>query len=217
MAWGLFRIPESEARWLGPVRGRRILEVGCGAGRWAVALRRRGARVVGLDLSASQLEKARRGSRAAGVPVPWIRGNAESLPFRDGVFDLVFCDWGALSFADPTRSIPECARVLRRGGHLVFATGTAWALVALDVRADRLTRRLRSPYFGALRRWTGDLYEYRPTTAEWIRIFGESGFVVERLAETRPTPAMRSRYLSSRDRRWARHWPAELIWRVRRS
>ncbi len=217
MAWGLFRIPESRARWLGPVRGRRVLEVGCGAGRWAIALRRRGARIVGLDLSVSQLDKARRESGTAGVRLPLVRGNVESLPFRDGVFDLVFCDWGALSFADPRRSIPECARVLRRGGHLVFATGSVWSLVALDERADRFTRRFRAPYFGPLRRWTGDLYEFRPTMEEWVGIFGDSGLVVERLAETRATPAMRSRYLSSADQRWARRWPAELIWRVRRS
>jgi ubiquinone/menaquinone biosynthesis C-methylase UbiE len=215
-AWGLWRIPESRARWLGPVRGRRILEVGCGAGRWAIALRRAGARVVGIDQSGAQLAKANRLARGARVRVPLVRANAERLPFRDGHFDLAFCDWGALSFSDPERSIPECARVLRRGGRLVFVTGTLLSLLTLDRRADHFSRRLRTPYFGPLRREVGNMFEYRPSAGEWIEIFAESGLVVEHLSETRPRPGDRSRYLAERDERWAHRFPAEMVWQVRK-
>lgn len=217
MAWGLWRVPESRSRWLGPVRGKRILEVGCGAARWSIALRRVGAHVVGFDQSWSQLAKAARLASTARVPLPIVRGNAEHLPFPDGYFDIAFCDWGALTFSDPRLSIPECARVLRRGGILVFATGTLWGIIALDPARSRMDRRLRQPYFGPLQRKVDDLYEYRPTTSEWIDLFSRNGFVVERLSETRPGPDDRSRYLgNANDERWGRSWPYEMIWRVRK-
>ncbi|MGA8603835.1 MAG: hypothetical protein WB788_02040, partial [Thermoplasmata archaeon] len=50
VSWGLFRIPEGELRLLGPTRGKAVLELGCGAARWSIALARRGARPTGLDL-----------------------------------------------------------------------------------------------------------------------------------------------------------------------
>src|SRR5690348_18030247 len=67
MAWGLWRIPEAELRILGEVAGKDILELGCGAARWAIELARLGARPVGLDLSSRQLEYARRFMAEAGL------------------------------------------------------------------------------------------------------------------------------------------------------
>src|SRR5271166_6408412 len=60
MSWGLWRIPESELQVLGDVAGRDILELGCGAARWSIALAQEGARPVGLDFSSRQLAHARR-------------------------------------------------------------------------------------------------------------------------------------------------------------
>jgi ubiquinone/menaquinone biosynthesis C-methylase UbiE len=216
LAWGLWRIPEAESRWLGPVRGRRVLELGCGAARWSIGLRKRGAHAVGIDQSLGQLAKGRSQARSSRVQLPLVRGNAERLPFRDRSFDIVFCDWGALTFGDSRQCVPECARVLRTGGLLVFATGSAFGLVGWDAKADRLTRRLRRPYFGPMQRTVGDCIEFRPTTGEWIDLFSRNGLVVERMSETRAPPRSSSRYISTGDAKWARSWPVESIWRVRK-
>ena len=58
--WGIWAIPESELRVLPDVDGKDVIELGCGTGHWSAWLARRGARVVGLDNSARQLETARR-------------------------------------------------------------------------------------------------------------------------------------------------------------
>src|SRR5215831_18617052 len=58
-AWGVWQIPEAELRVLGDVRGRDVLELGCGAAQRSIALHRLGARVRGLDVSARQLTHAR--------------------------------------------------------------------------------------------------------------------------------------------------------------
>jgi ubiquinone/menaquinone biosynthesis C-methylase UbiE len=218
MAWGLWRVPESRVRLLGPLRGRRILELGCGAARWSVALRARGARPVGFDLSGAQLRKARRIVDASRRPFPLVGGSAESLPFRDRSFDTVFCDWGALTFADPLRAVPEAARVLRSGGVLAFAAASPLRHITYDRRTDRQTPRLRRPYHDLHRveyRRT-DPVEYSLPYGGWFDLFHRSGLRVERLLETVPGPRDRSRYLSRSDDRFARQWPIEALWRLRR-
>ncbi len=55
MAWGMWRIPEEELHVLAEVAGKDILEVGCGAARWSIALAQCGGRPVGLDFSSRQL------------------------------------------------------------------------------------------------------------------------------------------------------------------
>ena len=214
MAWGLFRVPESELRLLGPTRGKRILELGCGAARWSIALARQGARPTGLDLSSVQLARARELQRELRAAFPLVRGSAERLPFRNAVFDLVFCDWGAMTFSDPTRSVPECARVLRRGGRFVFSAASPFRYLTLDLAKDRQARRLVRPYFGSRRFEFEDdsAVEFQLPYGEWIDLFRENGFAVERLLETRPGRGWRTKYLSRADSDWGRSWPLEVIW-----
>jgi ubiquinone/menaquinone biosynthesis C-methylase UbiE len=216
-AWGLWRVPESSLRLLGPVRGTRMLELGCGAARWSIALAQKGARPVGLDASHSQLDKARRLVRDSKVRVSLLQANAERIPFQDATFDTVFCDWGAMTFCDPTRTVPECARVLRSGGRLVFSTASPLRYVAFDAKRDRQSRRLERSYFDLRGDAFGDTVEFQLPYGEWVELFGRSGLSVERLLETRPGPTDRSSYVGSRDAPWARDWPMEAIWSVRKS
>src|SRR5438132_7173824 len=66
-------------RALGPVAGMRVLDLGCGKGRFAAHVRARGAKVVGLDLSAAML--------AGAAKLDRVRGTARRLPMADGCFD----------------------------------------------------------------------------------------------------------------------------------
>ena len=212
----MFRFPERDLRLLGDVRGKRVLELGCGAARWSIALARKGVRPVGIDLSSRQLARARELTRDARVRFPLVRGSAERLPFRSAAFDIVFCDWGAMTFSDPTRSVPEAARVLRKGGRFVFATATPLRQATYDARTDRQSSRLVRPYFGRYRFEFPDdsAVEFHPPYGVWIDLFRENGLRVERLVETRPNRGQRSTYLSRADADWARSWPIEAIWKL---
>lgn len=116
-------LEEPQARLLGPVAGRRLLEVGCGAaqcGRWLVA---NGADVVGVDLSLAQLRHSRELDRRTGLAVPVVLADACALPFPDATFDLACSAYGAVPFvADSALLMREVARVLRPGGRWVFST-----------------------------------------------------------------------------------------------
>jgi SAM-dependent methyltransferase len=217
LAWGVWQIPEADLQILGAVSDKDILEFGCGAAQWSIALAQAGARPVGLDLSDRQLEHARRLMIQAGVDFPLIHASAEAVPLPDASFDIVFCDHGAMTFADPYRTVPEAARLLRPGGLFAFSHGSPILSIAWALDADRAGDRLVSDYFGMHQFDDGETIDFNLPYGEWIRLFRTNGFLVEDLIEPRPAADAKSTYRDDLERDWSRRWPAESIWRLRRS
>lgn len=217
-AWGVWQIPEHELRVLGDVAGRDVLELGCGAAQWSIVLAGRGARVVGLDLSERQLGHARELVARAGADVRLVHGSAEATPFADASFDIVFCDHGAMVFGDPRRTVPEASRLLRDGGLLAFSMHTPFAEACWPSDEEEPVERLSVPYFDLYRVDVGasEHVEFQLPYGAWIRLFVEHGFLIEDLVELRPAPDATSSYRSASARSWARKWPMEHIWKVRR-
>ncbi|NLG50854.1 MAG: methyltransferase domain-containing protein, partial [Chloroflexi bacterium] len=97
-----------------------ILEVGCGTGRWLTELAA-DYRICGLDLSYAMLEQAQRqANQQPGSLSGLVNGRAESLPFLDAAFDLVFCVNALHHFHAPQTFIAEAWRILRPGGALAI-------------------------------------------------------------------------------------------------
>ncbi len=217
-AWGVWQLPESDLQALGDVRGKDVLELGCGAAQWSIALQAMGARVTGLDNSSVQLEHARALMAEAGADFPLVHASAEATPFADASFDIVFCDHGAMAFAAPYRTVPEAARLLRPGGLLAFSMNTPIIDLVWPMDAEHPGERLIFDYWGlhALEA-PGEPVVFQLPYGAWIALFRESGFVVEDLIELRPPANATSSYRNQQDLAWARRWPMEHIWRVRRS
>jgi SAM-dependent methyltransferase len=216
--WGVWEIPESELRVVGDVRGLDVLEFGCGDARWSLHLARAGARAVALDQSRGQLGHARTLLDAAGIAIPLVCASAESAPMRDGCFDLVLCDHGAMSFCEPERAVTEASRLLRAGGRLVFSHTTPWPYLAWNFKKERVGRRLRRSYFGIHRFDDGageGTVDFQLPYGEWIRCFRRHGLVVDDLVELR-APEHATTTFDDFDARWARRWPAEQIWVIRK-
>jgi SAM-dependent methyltransferase len=218
MGWGVWQLPESQLRVLGEVAGRAILELGCGGGQWSVALAQAGARVIGLDLSERQLAHARQLVQATGVPVALVQASAERVPLATASLDIVFCDYGAMTFADPFRTVPEVSRLLRPGGLFAFNTGSPLLDLCWADDAERAGDRLVRDYFGMHRLAEGDgKVSFQLPYGEWIGLFRSNGFEILDLIELRPSPDAASSYRDDQERAWSRRWPAECIWRLRRS
>lgn len=215
-AWGAWRIPESELRLLPDVRGLDVLELGCGAGQWSVWLARQGAQVIGLDISGRQLAHARSHVAAAGVGVRLVQGSAESLPFCGALFDLVLSDHGAMSWGDPVRTVPEVARVLRPGGVLIFCATSPLFAMCWDDRIGGPGACLQADYFDQRTEAEGSgAVSFRLAYGEWVRLFRTHALTIEALIEPRPSPELVSGFYPTATG-WARRWPAEIIWKVRR-
>jgi SAM-dependent methyltransferase len=175
-------------RVLGDFIGRDILEFGCGAAQWSIALARLGAHPVGLDLSRRQLEHARRLMAEAGVDFPLVHASAEAVPLPAASFDVVFCDHGAMSFADPYRTVPEVARLLRPGGLFAFNHHSPIETICWPLDAEEVGERLALDYFGMHVIDDGEEVSFQLPFGEWIRLFRANEFVIEDLIEPRPAP-----------------------------
>lgn len=218
IAWGVWGVPESELGVLGDVTGKAILEFGCGGAQWSMALARRGARPIGLDLSDKQLAHAGALMDEADLHLPLVQGSGEQLPFKGESFDVVFADYGAFTFADPYRTIPEAARVLRPGGLLAFSHIGPLYAITTPLDADHAGGRLVFDYFGMHRFEDPEgMVEFDLPYGDWIGLFVENGLAIERLVETRPAEDAVSTYRDAEDLAWSRRWPSECIWRLRKS
>ncbi len=110
------------------LRGRRVLEVGCGTGNISLALARRGARVTGVDLSFPMLARAQHKASREGLALGFIRGAAGSLPFADTHFDGVISILALDFIPERAGALREMVRVLRPGGFLAVALLNRYSL-----------------------------------------------------------------------------------------
>jgi ubiquinone/menaquinone biosynthesis C-methylase UbiE len=178
--------------------------------------------VTGLDFSIAQLRHGLKNFEETGVRFPLVQASGERVPFRDETFDLVFCDHGVMGFADPFLTVPEVARVLRPGGTFVFNGTTPWIWVAWGQQEEELpaTREMRSDYFGLRSAEFEDpswrTTEFQLTYGDWIRLFRANGLSVEDLIELRPEKDAPTTYDDYAPLEWARAFPAEHIWKVRK-
>jgi SAM-dependent methyltransferase len=197
------------------VNGKDVLEFGCGAAQWSIALAALGARPVGLDLSPRQLEHARRAMAEAGVDFPLIEASAEAVPEKRATFDIVFCDHGAFNFADPRHLVPEASRLLRPGGLLAFSMPTPILDIFWNTEREQVDERPRNDYFELSRIEDDDGVDFQLPYGEWIRLFRANGLEVEDLIELRPDPDATTSYALA-TLEWARRLPAEHIWKARK-
>lgn len=154
--WEVYALLVREA----DLRGRRVLDVGCGTGRLATAFaERERARVWGVDPTPAMLEQAR--ARApSGVGLK--EGRAEELPFRDGWFERVTM-WLVIHLVDRGRALNEARRVLAPGGRLSIVT----------FHESQFERHWLSAFFPSLEAIDRARF---PTESELVRELGSAGF-----------------------------------------
>jgi len=101
--------------------GEHVLDVACGTGIVARHIAPRVGpqeMVIGLDLSPDKLNVARIAAEREGLAIEWCLSPAEKLPFPDGSFDLILCQFGLMFFTDRHAALTEMHRVLRAGGRV---------------------------------------------------------------------------------------------------
>jgi ubiquinone/menaquinone biosynthesis C-methylase UbiE len=139
--------------------GGRVLEVGCGSGRWLAEAGTTGARPVGLDPSAGMLARAREQAPSAAL----VRGRAEALPFAAASCGAVLCIYVVHHLDDAARFVAEAARVLAPGGTL--------SVLALAPH-DGVDRWYVYDYFDSARETDVERYPATAVIAGWMTSAG---------------------------------------------
>jgi SAM-dependent methyltransferase len=218
--WGQSDVPESELHVLPDLAGKDLIELGCGTAYFSAWLKRDGAaRVVGVDVTPAQLDTARRMDAQFGYGLELIEANAEEVPLPDASFDLVHSEYGASIWCDPYKWIPEAARLLRPGGHLVFLRNSTLASLCATQEGPA-SETLQRPQLGMLKLvWVepDEEIEFQLPHGELIALLRANGFELENLFELYSrADAVDHEYYGS-NVEWAKKWPAEEIWRARKT
>jgi SAM-dependent methyltransferase len=189
LLWCPEGLREADARLLGDVRDKAVLEVGCGAAQGARWLVSAGARVTAFDVSYGQLLVSRELDERSGVTVPVVQADAQVMPFLDDAFDVVVSAFGGIPFvADSAGVMREVARVLRPGGLFVFSVThpTRWAFPDDPGRAGLTVQQSyfdRTPYVEVDEGGTATYVEHHRTLGDRVRELVAAGLVLEDLVE----------------------------------
>lgn len=220
--WGIWGLPDTSVSLLPKsMAGLRAIELGCGTAYVSAWMARRGAVCIGIDNSEVQLATARRLAAEHGVALELVHGNAEVVPLPDESVDFAVSEYGAAIWCDPYAWIPEAHRLLKPGGELSFLGTHPLAMVCTPHSGDPSDEALHRDWFGMHRfDFRGaDVdpggVEFNLGTAEWMRLFAETGFRVLDYRELQAPPG------EAEDRyglpvKWARRWPGEQVWRLRK-
>lgn len=180
---------EDDAMLLGEVTGLAVLEIGCGSAPCARWLATRGARVVGMDLSAAMLRHAATAAVRTGIAPPLVQADAAALPFAGGSFDVACSAFGAVPFvSDSAAVMREVARVLRPGGRWVFAVNhpMRW-MFSDDPGPDGLhvvqSYFDRTPYVEVDRLDRATYVEHHRTIGDRVREIVAAGLVLDDIVE----------------------------------
>ncbi|HKZ95046.1 MAG TPA: class I SAM-dependent methyltransferase [Candidatus Bathyarchaeia archaeon] len=186
---------ESELKLLGNVKGKNILEIGCGGGQNSIVLAKWGAKPVGLDISEEQIKHARKLAKKERVNVAFYVGNMEDLSaFMDESFDIVLSSFAIDYIDDFLRAFQETFRVLRKSGLFIFAVVHPIAHRGRVVRYGRKRMWAVGNYFDRRKRqwkWraekrTAKFNTGQRTLQDYFDLLVNTGFSVERILEPEP-------------------------------
>lgn len=216
--WGSWDLPDAGIELLpADMTGMRAIELGCGTGYVSAWMVRRGAEVVGIDVSEQQLATASRLAAEHGLDLTLVHGSAEAVPEPDASFDVAVSEYGAALWCDPYVWLPEAARLLKPGGRLSFLTNHPMLSLCYQPDGDVADERLHRPYFGLHRLDWSDVeidpggIEFNLPIGEWMALFDRCGFDVDRFLELRaPDHITDDRFSVTAS--WAKKWPSEMAW-----
>lgn len=164
----------------GDVAGRRILDVGCGAGLLSAALRDRGAHVAGFDSSAAMVDLARR--RLGDDADLRVADLGKPLPYKDSSFDDVVASLVLHYLRDWTEPLAELRRVLKPGGRLILSVNHPFAY-PLSEGAAKYFPIVEWPLEVDLGGKSATLLTWHRPLHAIVDAFAEAGFRVSTISE----------------------------------
>ncbi|MCR4327433.1 MAG: class I SAM-dependent methyltransferase [Nanoarchaeota archaeon] len=179
---------------LGKVKGKKILDLGCGPGRYAKILTQRGAKVVGIDNSKVSLKIAKKESPKS----KFIFGDVENLPFKKEEFDIVFSSLVLDHFEDWNSILAEVKRVLKKKGFFIFSNYNPvtenfkkinWFFRKFRVIENYFSEGIKKKF------WKGkEVFHYHKTYSTTIKLLIKNGFEIIDYEDSKPTKVSKKRF-----------------------
>jgi ubiquinone/menaquinone biosynthesis C-methylase UbiE len=166
-------------------QGSRVLEVAPGPGYFAMEMAKFGKySVTGLDVSKTFVEIARKNAAQAGVTADFRLGNASSMPFGDGSFDVIVCRAAFKNFSEPVKALSEMRRVLSSGGRaLIIDLRRDTSQETVDEHVDHMGLGAMSSIMTKLT-FRFMLLKRAYTRKEFEQFIAKSGFPPANIGET---------------------------------
>lgn len=170
---------------IGDVGGLDVIELGCGGGQFGVALAKRGASVVGVDISERQLAHARSLAAEHGVDVDFVHASVTDLgALPTDRFDLAVSAWAFEWVRDLEACFAEAHRVLRPDGRFVFSDEhPVYQLFDPDEHELRRSYFDDTPRREVVERYDAELVQYRRSVSAIVNALLDAGFELDRMLE----------------------------------
>jgi 2-polyprenyl-3-methyl-5-hydroxy-6-metoxy-1,4-benzoquinol methylase len=191
--------------FIGDLRGRQVLDAGCGEGHNTRILARRGVRMTGVDISERMIELARDEEEREPLGISYIRASYAALGMcADASFDTVVSFMALMDGPDFDLAMRESFRILRPGGSLAFSIlhpcfitkGARWLRDDQGVKVKWMVSEYFNPA-GWIDRWRltdapaeapeFSVPRFDRTLSEYVNGIIAAGFVMKRMAEPRPS------------------------------
>jgi len=213
---------EDQLQLIGEVRGKKVLEIGCGGGQCAIAFAKRGALATAIDISDAQIEFARRLAHQQGVQVTFLQGNVEDLsPVPNDSQDVVFSAYAFNYVEHLDRCLTEVQRVLVPDGLLVFSVEHPfWLCLAEESLTIERSYHDRSPLVWD---WAYEelgirapMRSFHRTVGDWFRALRDAGLEVLDVLEPEPVESGSGQDWADYSHKRQRMIPATIIFKSRR-
>lgn len=215
--WNEFIEKPATLSLLKKVKGKRILDLGCGSGIHAGLLRNRGANVYGIDISPRMIKIAK--ANISGVD--FRVGSVYELPYESNYFDVVVSSYVVEHFENLDAAFKEVKRVLKKKGAFIFSMANPVKDSASHIKGRPQNWFRFGNYFKEgkrttewiLRRYNVRVPYFHRTYETWIKAIVRNGFVIEDYIDARPSE--RGKKVDRESYEYASKMPQVCVFKVR--
>ncbi len=211
--YGAFAPDENELRLLGNVRGKKILEIGCGGGQCSIAFAKQGAKCTGVDFSREQLKYAQALAQKEKVKPPFVEGNIQTLRgIKSHYYDIVFSAHTIQYVSDLNKCFKNINRVLKKNGVFVFSLGHPFYSILSHKQIGKIKRSYHFNEKGATSsKWANGKEYHVPISRRKVSDIFDSltktGFEVTRIIE----PLKLKEQTAWTKGMWKEYYPKRLV------
>ncbi|MBU4086561.1 MAG: class I SAM-dependent methyltransferase, partial [Nanoarchaeota archaeon] len=170
------------------IKGKKILDAGCGSGIYSKKLAQKGAKVYGLELNQNMINLAK--NYCKNLNIEFKQGSIDKIPYPDNNFDIVLASLVIHYLKKPERAIKEFRRVLKDNGELILSTTHPIVESFIKIKDNGRKKEIlitdyfkKGKYYWSLHNSKVKIPSYRMGFERLSRLLSKSGFFIQEIKE----------------------------------